>query len=124
MRFRSGRARPRSSGADDEILYVLEGTGTARVGNHEVALRPGVGVFVRADTVWSVEADRPLELLSVLVRDPAPAPEAMATVDLLAESRLDATASRQFVLGLRAETGCPSVTQFIGFVPPGRAPDH
>ena len=28
------------------------------------------------------------------------------------------------MLGVTAETGCPSVTQFIGFVPPGRAPDH
>ena len=32
--------------------------------------------------------------------------------------------ARQFALGVRAEAGCPSVTQFIGFVPPGRAPDH
>ena len=39
-----------------------------------VPLRPGVGVFVRGDTAWSVEADGTLELLSVLVRDPEPAP--------------------------------------------------
>jgi mannose-6-phosphate isomerase-like protein (cupin superfamily) len=45
-------------------------------------------------------------------------------VDLAEEGRQSATASRQFTLGVWAETGCPSVTQFIGFVPPGRAPDH
>ena len=31
-----------------------------------------------------------------------------------------ATAGRQFVLG----APCPSATQFIGLIPPGRAPDH
>jgi mannose-6-phosphate isomerase-like protein (cupin superfamily) len=124
LRFRSGRCSPRSGGASDEILYVLDGTGTASIGDAELALRPGVGIFVRGDTAWSVEADGPLELLSVLVHDPEPATDVMTTVDLLAEQRRDATAARQFVLGVRAETGCPSVTQFIGFVPPGRAPDH
>ena len=35
-----------------------------------------------------------------------------------------ATAGRQFLLGVTPEQGCASVTQFIGLVPPGRAPDH
>jgi mannose-6-phosphate isomerase-like protein (cupin superfamily) len=124
LRFRAGTSGQRSAGADDEILYVLDGTGTARVGGTEVPLRPGVGALVRGDTAWSVEADGPLELVSVLVRDPEPAPGPYAAVDLAGEERRDATAARQFVLGVTAETGCPSVTQFIGFVPPGRAPDH
>jgi mannose-6-phosphate isomerase-like protein (cupin superfamily) len=47
-----------------------------------------------------------------------------AVVALGAGDRRDATASRQFVLGVTPDVGCASVTQFIGFVPPGRAPDH
>src|SRR6266536_1953702 len=35
-----------------------------------------------------------------------------------------ATAGRQFLLGATPEVGCASVTQFVGLVPPGRAPDH
>jgi mannose-6-phosphate isomerase-like protein (cupin superfamily) len=124
LRFRQGQSSRRSGGASDEVLYVLDGTGSATVGGAEVPLRTGVGMFVRGDTAWSVDADGALDVLSVLVHDPEPAPDATVTVDLLAEARLDATAARQFVLGVRAETGCPSVTQFIGFVPPGRAPDH
>jgi mannose-6-phosphate isomerase-like protein (cupin superfamily) len=81
-------------------------------------------VFVRHDTSWSVEADGTLELLSVLVHDPEPAPGPGHAVDLGGEERRDATADRQFVIGVSEESGCPSVTQFIGFVPPGRAPDH
>ena len=45
-------------------------------------------------------------------------------LDLTGVEKGSATAGRQFVLGARPETGCESVTQFIGLVPPGRAPDH
>jgi mannose-6-phosphate isomerase-like protein (cupin superfamily) len=125
LRFAPGVAVQRGEGASDEVLYVLEGSGTAAVGGEPVALRPGVGLFVAAGTTWSVEADGPLELHSVLVHDPEPAPgPGFATVDHAGEERRDATAARQFVIGVSAESGCPSVTQFIGFVPPGRAPDH
>ena len=84
-----------------------------------------MGVFVGRGTAWSVEVDGEVELLSVLVRDPEPAPAgAHAVVDLGAEERGQATASRQFTLGVTPAVGCASVTQFIGHVPPGRAPDH
>ena len=124
LRFRPGPSRKRGGGGDDEVLFVLEGTGTANVGDERFALRPGVGVFVPQDAEWSVDAEGELELVSVLVHDPEPAPGSGHAVDLEGEGRHDATASRQFALGVRAESGCPSVTQFIGFVPPGRAPDH
>ena len=61
--------------------------------------------------------------VSVLVHDPEPsAPHAV--VDLNAVEKGTATAGRQFVLGATPGRGCGSVTQFIGLVPPGRAPDH
>jgi mannose-6-phosphate isomerase-like protein (cupin superfamily) len=47
-----------------------------------------------------------------------------AVVDLGAAEKGTATAGRQFVLGATPEIGCESATQFIGLVPPGRAPDH
>ena len=125
LRFRSGTSRQRGQGASDEVLYVLEGSGAATVGDGRVLLHPGVGVFVRQDMTWSVDADGTLELLSVLVHDPEPAPgPGYTAVDLGGEERRNATAARQFVIGVSAESGCPSITQFIGFVPPGRAPDH
>jgi mannose-6-phosphate isomerase-like protein (cupin superfamily) len=125
LRFESGTSRARGNEASDEVFYVLDGHGMATVGGQDVPLRPGVGVFVRHDTAWSVEADGTVELLSVLVHDPEPAPgTGYAVVDLEAEGRQDATAARQFAIGVSAESGCPSVTQFVGFVPPGRAPDH
>jgi mannose-6-phosphate isomerase-like protein (cupin superfamily) len=125
LTFAPGHSSGRVEEQDDEVLYVLAGTGTAAVGETRIPLREGVGLFARHGTEWSVEADDEVEILSVLVHDPEPAPgPGYAVVDLGDEGRQSATASRQFVLGVWAEAGCPSVTQFIGFVPPGRAPDH
>jgi mannose-6-phosphate isomerase-like protein (cupin superfamily) len=125
LRFGPGSSRERGDEASDEVLYVLDGSGTAAVAGQRVPLHPGVGLFVRRGTRWSLEAGETVELVSVLVHDPEPAPgPGYAAVDLAGEERRDATAARQFAIGVSAESGCPSVTQFIGFVPPGRAPDH
>src|SRR5579875_955549 len=35
-----------------------------------------------------------------------------------------ATAGREFILLAGPERGCASATQFVGLIPPGRAPDH
>jgi mannose-6-phosphate isomerase-like protein (cupin superfamily) len=55
----------------------------------------------------------------VLVHEPDPA-DAPGVVDCDEVEKGTATAGRQFVLG----APCPSATQFIGLIPPGRAPDH
>ncbi len=127
LRFGPGSSRERVAADDDEVLYVLEGEGRATVAGAAgpVALRPGTALFVGRGTAWSVETGAELELLSVLVHAPEPGPPgAHAAVDLAGEDRRTATAARQYALGLTPESGCPTVTQFVGFVPPGRAPDH
>jgi mannose-6-phosphate isomerase-like protein (cupin superfamily) len=106
----------------DEVLYVLEGSGRVRVDGDEHAVGPGSSVFVASGTPWSVDGS--LRALSVLVHDPSPGSATHAVVDLGSAGRGRATAGREFVLGARPEVGCGSVTQFIGLVPPGRAPDH
>ena len=96
-----------------------------RVGGDEHRIEAGTSVFVGKGTPWAVDTDDGVEVLSVLVFDPEPVPEgAHAVVDLAHEERQSATASRQFSIGLDPDVGCMSVTQFVGFVPPGRAPDH
>jgi mannose-6-phosphate isomerase-like protein (cupin superfamily) len=105
----------------DEVLYVLEGEGTASIGGARHALQPGIALFVPAGTEWS--ADGGPRALSVLVHDPEPSP-GPAVVDCEAVEKGTATAGRQFVLAATPEVGCNSVTQFIGLIPPGRAPDH
>ncbi|HVW90405.1 MAG TPA: cupin domain-containing protein [Gaiellaceae bacterium] len=101
----------------DELLYVLAGSGTLRLGEAEHELREGVAVFVPAGATWSAEGSA--RAVSVLVHEPEPA-GAPGVVDLAAVDKGTATAGREFLLG----PDCPSATQFVGLIPQGRAPDH
>ena len=106
----------------DEVLYVLEGGAVARVGAEKQELEPGTGVFVARGTPWQVESADGLKLLSVLVEEPLPASVSHAVI--ASGERGPATAGREFTLLAQPENGCESVTQFVGYIPAGRAPDH
>jgi mannose-6-phosphate isomerase-like protein (cupin superfamily) len=108
--------------ACDEVLYVLAGSGSATIDGHEHGLGPGTALFVARGTPWSADGD--VRAVSVLVHEPTPATTTHAVVDLTAVDKGEATAGRAFLLGATPEVGCTSVTQFIGLIPPGRAPDH
>jgi mannose-6-phosphate isomerase-like protein (cupin superfamily) len=115
-------AGARDAAAADEVLYVLDGSGHAAIAGETHPLGAGTSVFVARGTAWEAEGDG--RAVSVLVHEPAAASATHAVLDLTAAEKGSATAGREFVLGARPETGCASVTQFIGLVPPGRAPDH
>jgi quercetin dioxygenase-like cupin family protein len=118
-------AGERSHAADDEVLYVLSGTGRATIGDEEAGLAPGTAAYVAPGTSWRVDEAHDLRLLSVLVRDPLPAPDAThAVLDVDEVDLAGATAGRQFRLLATPDVGCASVTQFVGYIPAGRAPDH
>ena len=124
LRFPLGSSPTRVERSGDELLYVLAGGAELILGGERVDVEEGTGIFLASGTSWSLECRSPLECLSVLVRDPDPPPRTHGRVDLAAAGRRSATASRQFILGVGPEVGCVSATQFLGFVPPGRAPDH
>jgi mannose-6-phosphate isomerase-like protein (cupin superfamily) len=121
LRF-DGPADERVDDGRDEVLYVLEGTATATVDGEEQGLEPGTGVFVARGTPWQIESAEDLKLLSVLVEDPLPASASHALI--ARGERGSATAGREFSLLAHPENGCASVTQFVGYIPTGRAPDH
>jgi mannose-6-phosphate isomerase-like protein (cupin superfamily) len=112
----------RRDAARDEVLYVLEGRGSATIGGEPHGLEPGSAAFVARGTAWRVESADGLAVLSVLVEEPLPADATHALV--AAGDRGTATAGREFTLLARPENGCASVTQFVGHIPQGRAPDH
>jgi mannose-6-phosphate isomerase-like protein (cupin superfamily) len=121
LRF-DGPSEERRDADRDEVLYVLEGSAVATVGGEEEQLEPGTGIFVARGTPWQVESADGLKVLSVLVEEPLPAAAAHAVI--AGGERGTATAGREFTLLARPENGCASVTQFVGYIPPGRAPDH
>jgi mannose-6-phosphate isomerase-like protein (cupin superfamily) len=106
----------------DEVLYVLEGGGVATVGGEKEHLEPGTGVFVARGTPWRIESAEGLQILSVLVEEPLPASASHAVI--AGGERGTATAGREFALLAHPDNGCESVTQFVGYIPAGRAPDH
>jgi uncharacterized cupin superfamily protein len=124
VRVAAGYSAERGDPASDEVLYVLAGHGRAAWDGEAHDLAPGTAVFAAAGTQWTLEADSELRVVSVLVHEPEPATRPFVVIDLAAVERGDATAGRQFVLGATPDHGCTSVTQFVGLVPPGRAPDH
>ncbi|HZT16066.1 MAG TPA: cupin domain-containing protein [Gaiellaceae bacterium] len=123
LRLRAGDCERRGEDAD-ELLYVLEGSGTLEAGGDGLPLAPGTAGFVAAGQRWSLRADGELTVLSVLVHEPEEATRPFATVELGAVEAGRATAGREFLLGAGPELGCNSATQFVGLIPPGRAPDH
>lgn len=121
LRF-DGAEEERGDATRDEVLYVLAGSGIATVGGETRALEPGTGVFVACGTAWQIESADGLTLLSVLVEEPLPATASHAVIE--GGERGPATAGREFTLLAQPENGCESVTQFRGYIPPGRAADH
>jgi quercetin dioxygenase-like cupin family protein len=121
------RSQDRLDTEADEVLYVLDGEATAKIEGVEHQLAPGSAAFIARGTLWSVEevgSAEPLTVLSVLVHGPEAAGAGHAVLELPEEATHGATAGRQFSLGVTPEVGCASVTQFVGYIPVGRAPDH
>jgi mannose-6-phosphate isomerase-like protein (cupin superfamily) len=109
---------------EDEVLYVVGGSGSAELDGRTVSLHPGTAAFVPRGVAWRVSDADGLELLSVLVPDPLPTDAEPAVVDVSASEDGTATAGRAFRLLATPEIGCASATQFVGYIPVGRAPDH
>lgn len=128
LRFAPGSSRPRSVDGAEELLYVAAGSGTLRVGDSEHALERDTGAYVADGETWSVENPGPEELVLVSVRTPAtngaePASRKV-TVRYADQPALPASPNREFRYLVNQDAGCLDVTQFVGVIPPGRAPLH
>jgi quercetin dioxygenase-like cupin family protein len=124
VRLTPGERRETAEHDADELLYVLQGRVALTVDGESHDLREGAAAFVARGEPAVVAAAESSELVSVLVHDAEGATRPAAVVDLGSAALGQATAGRQFLLGATPEVGCASATQFIGLVPPGRAPDH
>ena len=109
----------------DEVLYVLSGSGAVTIGREHHSLATGTAAYVARGTGWRVDEADELVLVSVLVEEPLSANgPTHAVVELAAERTQGATSGRQFRLLATPAVGCASVTQFVGYIPVGRAPEH
>jgi mannose-6-phosphate isomerase-like protein (cupin superfamily) len=127
-RFGPGRSLPRASGGRQEVLYVVRGTGTLELEGAPHELEPEMGVYVSPGETYAVDNPGPDELVLVSVTAPAAAApngaERKVTVRYREQPVLPAGTDREFRYLVNQDAGCPDVTQFVGLIPPGRAPMH
>jgi mannose-6-phosphate isomerase-like protein (cupin superfamily) len=127
VRYASGRSLPRRADRDD-VMYVASGSGTIELEGERHGLAPDDAVLVAAGETFVVDNPGPEELVVVSVL--VPASDAGVRVDrrvvvpLSGREEERADENRTFRVLVAKDTGCPDVTQFIGFVQPCRAPDH
>jgi mannose-6-phosphate isomerase-like protein (cupin superfamily) len=113
----------------DDVLFVLAGAGRLRHDGAEHPLEPETGIYIAPGEPYELVADgaAQLEVLVVEVPDPngqEPLGARRVTLAVDESESQQATANREFRVVVAPESGCPSVTQFVGSIPTGRAPDH
>jgi mannose-6-phosphate isomerase-like protein (cupin superfamily) len=134
-----GEAPCLRNGPCEEVLFVLQGQGTAYVDGwaHEIA--PDTGLFVPpgAGLTLVARGSEPLTLVSAQCPDPGPevrldparrapstgGPVAGATARLW-ERESRPSGDRWYRVLIDEQAGSRQVTQFVGAIPPGRAPAH
>lgn len=129
----------------DEVLYVMDGQGGATLDGQAIMLEPDTALYLAPgrELVLDQSGSRPLVLVSSRCPDPedgemgetgtADATAARAAtasraatlpVVRLADRRAETTSDRWYKVLVDAALGSEQVTQFVGAIPPGRAPDH
>ncbi len=119
----------RATGAAEEVLFVLSGEGRLRLEDARYRLEPETGAYLRPGEEYELEADEPrlMRIVSVRIPDPVPA-DAGGTREVVRrledQQAQPATTSREFRIVADPGTGLRSATQFVGYIPTARAPDH
>jgi mannose-6-phosphate isomerase-like protein (cupin superfamily) len=137
--YAQGRSPGVINPSAEEVLYVVRGRGTCQQGGFPYPLEPGVGVYIPPGTFYHLENAGPEKLALVAVccpedeqrhveDEPAqrPASTSAAPRRTVREQERPPipVADRYFKLLVTEELGCQRVTQFVGFIPPSRAPFH
>jgi mannose-6-phosphate isomerase-like protein (cupin superfamily) len=122
----------------EEALYVASGEGKCRVNGFEYALSAGAAIFVPPGAVYTIEntGAETIRLVSSccpedpqrhIVEGPLPTgsgqpPRLLVHEDLREDIR--AGQDRLFRYLVYTDVGCQQITQFAGWIPPGKAPVH
>jgi mannose-6-phosphate isomerase-like protein (cupin superfamily) len=127
----------------DTVLYTLETsnlTGTVFIDGCASDITPQTGIYVRPGQTWSVlnKEEQPVVMISSQCpqsadssivepmtnqADLSEASEKFPSIKLTDREAIP-TADRWYRVLVDDELGSTQVTQFVGSIPPGRAPDH
>lgn len=128
LTFSPGDSPERLHADRDEISYVLSGRGSLHLNGDSHHLYPDIGVYIRAGEPYRVVNEGSDDLVLVSVTAPPPEEESEAPrkviVDTADQDVIPAGKDREFKFVIDPEAGCLEVSQFVGWIPPGRAPTH
>lgn len=133
--YSEGCAPARRNPLAEEVLYIVRGKGRCNIDGFAYALEPGIALYIPPGVASQVEATSELEIVSVCCPEDeaevgvdAPARASVETIPLRSLREQDQqsiqTGDRTFKLLANKEVGASRVTQFMGVIPPGRAPLH
>ena len=125
----------------DEIIYVLQGAATISIDGWPHPVQPETGVYLRPGAIMTVDNPGPGPFVLISSRCPEPlaeletvpftspqspgtSPPGLPPIVRLADRETVPTADRWYRVLVNEEVGSRQVTQFVGSIPPGRAPDH
>jgi mannose-6-phosphate isomerase-like protein (cupin superfamily) len=122
-----------AAGPGGELWYVIDGTGLLTSGVDPAApIRRDTALWLPAGARYRLAASAPAPLTLDSVTLPAGQPAGRAGVAGTAQPRLtelgdcpvETTGDRRFRVLFGPGNGCEAATQFVGEIPPGRAPLH
>lgn len=119
----------------DEVFYLQEGACTIFIDGRAYEVGSQTGVYLRpgqtlrvenpgADVVRFVSSQCPEEGVTTAPLLDQPVRSEISPIVRLSDRRALPTADRWYRVLVDDEIGSEQVTQFVGSIPPGRAPDH
>jgi len=141
--YSEGVSSARRNPVGEEVIYVLAGSGTCFIDGYSYSLEPGTAVYIPPGSVYQIEnldergrGVSDIEIVSVCcpededtqagVTPAARLPHDTKPFRTVRESDVEAiqAGDRSFKLLVNQDIGAHRVTQFVGVIPPGRAPMH
>jgi len=128
LEFGPGESPVLHNQSSDEVFYVLEGNCTFTIDGDAYDVGPETGVYLRSGRTLRVQNTGPDIVRLVSSQCPEEPSEGrrsdLPPIVRLSDRRALPTADRWYRVLVDDEIGSEQVTQFVGSIPPGRAPDH
>jgi len=126
LEFGPGTSPELSNHASDEVFYVLEGSCAVVIDDNTYDVGPETGLYLRPGQTLRVKnsGSEVVRFVSSQCPNNQTRKSDLPPIVRLSDRRALPTADRWYRVLVDDEIGSEQVTQFVGSIPPGRAPDH